>query len=342
MERIPQHLCKFRRGTSLRFARWLGDLPGYAEWIHWTDVPHCLVRSGHGEVRLLSAPADGSSPRSLCASRRSSRIRGAAVTPAADALVVSHEHPTGAVLSVHDHHGERASTVYRDRTPDIQLATDGRVVLVAAHEPPHLSTFDRELRERRPWPVEALQRRFDDPCQYVSVIRNLGDAVLIGTAQTWSRWSWDGELLGAWPMPLTTSPRPPQVVHRPYLVAWDDLEPILMAVDPTTWRTDLFGWSLARQEARPLGQLLRWPRAAHSVDRRWLVVDRVAPRGGRRLELWDWQRGHLVERLETRRFAVSALAFAPDGSELAVATGRDLFTLTIEAAAGDELLHRVA
>jgi len=48
--------------------------------------------------------------------------------------VVSHEHPTGARLSVHDEQGERSSIVYRDRREDIELATDGRVVLVAAHE----------------------------------------------------------------------------------------------------------------------------------------------------------------------------------------------------------------
>jgi len=89
-------------------------------------------------------------------------------------------------------------------------------------------------------------------------------------------------------------------------------------------------WDCVSARARSLGAALGCPRGACSPDGRWLLVDRVGPHG-RGLELWDLPALRLVERLDIRRRAVQALAFAPDSLHVALATMDDLLLLRVAA-----------
>ncbi|MFT3765144.1 MAG: hypothetical protein QM820_06460 [Minicystis sp.] len=223
-----------------------------------------------------------------------------------------------------------ATRAHADSHYQVRVATDGKRIVTTTHQGPNLWWFDGwDLRHREPWSLEPLRQALGDVPLRALDVRNLGDAVMIATKGTWSRWSWEGRLLDAWRAPLDTT-------DRPYLVCWHDEAPLvyMRPNDPATGLPrsgdcHLIEWNLPRGLGRSFGAHRSWPVADRSADGRWLVADRVTPEG-RGLELWNLRAGTFVERLDARRRAARAIAFAPSGTEVAVATMDDLFVLRID------------
>lgn len=307
---IPQRLSTFGRGARLGFVRACGELEGQARRVWWADGhPCCLVGLMNG-IELVTG---------------SRRIFGgcrppifAAAAPArADGIVVVHQDPRGArvfTTSATRRVGERVFN--KEDLVGAHLATDGFCVVLAARG--GVSRFaDWTLRSRMEWSLAPLQNALGETQAIVRGLHDLEDALLLETAAGWSRWSWGGRMLAAWPAPAACR-----------VAAWHDVTPLVyMPARSAGGVPELVAWDLASGPSRSFGPAFERPCVARSPDLRWLVVDRVA-RDGHGLELWDMAEARLVERLETGR-QVHAMAFAADGRSVAVATLRDLFVLCV-------------
>lgn len=332
---IPQRVAPFRGGRGLRFARYLGGLTGQAREAWWDDEPTCLVRWSYDTAEVVRESTASAVFERVRASSRGPRLMGMAASRAGDVLAIVHEDPEGARIVVRRGRERVAEGIWPEGHTDVSIVTDGRRIVVRGGREPTVWSCAAALRagtsgsaqvEREPWPLAALQPSSEPQ---VTGLRVVGDAVLISTVDTWSRWSWDGQLRAWWRGPGWTTP---------YVLAWHEAGPVLFmpALDPATGAAkvgrdahEVFVWDLAEGRGRSFGPARGWPCAARSPDGRWLVLDRVA-RAGRGLELWDVPAGVLVARLENRRRAAQALAFAPDGLHVAVATMDDFFVLRID------------
>ena len=327
--RVPQTLIKYRRGIRMRFERWFG-VAGDCKAIVWAgDVPHWIVRSGMGDVRLASPE------RTLISYTHPSRLKAVVAMPGLDRLVVVHEHHQGhARLAIVDADGDLAVTDYLDSDSYVALATDGHAIVVSAHVPPLVSSFRYGLAERRPWPLDRLHAQLRDPCTSISAIKSLGDSVFVSTRHSWSRWTWGGTLIEAWPAPVTRRRMYPasatdrREIDWPLtLIDWHARYPLIQTFTDVG-RSVLVEWDLEKSTGREIGDTNERVVAARSTCGRWVVADRVDS-GGRGLDLWDSERGEIVERLETRRYGVSAIAFRPGSLEVALATSEGVFSLDV-------------
>ncbi|XXT23143.1 hypothetical protein WME94_16540 [Sorangium sp. So ce429] len=327
----PQRVASFRAGRRLTFVRYLGGMSGQAREVSWADEPWCLVRCSFDTAELARASTGRDACDRLRWSSRGPRLMGVASSRAGDGLVILHEHPDG--VRVVTRRGEEAvvERTWPGDHHDPPLATDGARIVFGGQHGPLWRVDDWSLAARAPWSLDPVQRALGEARLFVHDLRDVDDALLISTTDTWSRWSWDGELLACWRAPAGEW-------SRPYLLAWHEAGPIvfMQTNDPVTGRPvhgrdgyHVVVWDLARGEGRSLGAAHGWPRAARSADGRWLVVER-ATRAGRGLELWDLSTHTLVERIATRGRAVQALAFAPDGVHVAAATMQDFFVLRVD------------
>ncbi len=325
-----QRIAVFGAGARLTLVRHIDTLHGQAQRVWWHDgYPRCLVRAQYDAAHLLVATEGPSLHfRATCGG---ARLMGMAASPAGDGLIALHEHPRGARLYT-SRGGELVGEhVFSSGRFDQQIATDGRTVVLTEPRGAAPRRFaDWSLAESTPWSLEPLRDALAEPCGPVTGLYDLGDGPLLVTARSWSRWRWDGQLLAAWKAPRDRDPL--------NLIAWHDAAPILHAASLDAHGPErdvlsgheMFVWDCLGGRAHSLGQALGWPRGACSPDGRWLLVDRVT-RHGRGLELWDLPALRLVERLDTRRRAVQAIAFAPDSLHVALATMDDLFVLRVEA-----------
>lgn len=327
---VPQRVAPFRAGRRLRFVRHVCALFGQAHKVFWTEEPFCVMRWSYDAAALVATLEQGE-PAVLRVSSHGPRLMAMAAPRSADGLVIVHEHPEGARIVTTRRGariGERICPLERHNPP---LATDGRRIVLYDRRATTLLRFDLwSLPEPEAWSLAPLAAALGEVGPHVGALQDLGDALLISTRDAWSRWSWDGRLLACW--------RTPEVERSPYLLAWHPAGPVvhMMMIDPATGRPT-FGrdgwhvclWDLERRTERSLGMAHGWPLAARSPDGRWVVLERVS-RAGRGLELWDAAAGTMLERIETRGRAVQALAFAPDGLQVAVATTQDLLVLRIE------------
>ena len=327
--RVPQTLIKYRRGIRMRFERWFG-VAGDCKAILWNEgTPYWIVRIGMGDVRLATTD------RTVVAYTNPARLKAVVATPDFARLVVAHEHRAGhARLAIVDADGELATTDYADSDGSVGLATDGHTIVASAHVAPLVSSFTHALAERRPWPLDKLHKRLRDPCTSISAIKSLGDAVFVATRQSWSRWSWGGTLLDAWPAPVTRRRMYPasttdrREIDWPLtLIDWHPRFPLIQTFTDVG-RSVLVEWDLEKSSGREIGDTNERVVAARSSDGRYVVADRVDS-GGRGLYLWDSERGEIVERLETRRYGVSAMTFRPGTREVAVATSEGVFSLDV-------------
>lgn len=326
-----QRIAPFRAGRRLVFARYLGELYGQAEAVWWADEPCCLVRWSFDTAELVRESTASQWSGRLRASSRGPRLMGMAAPRAGDGLVIVHEHPDGARMVTSRADGMVAERTWREGHGDLRIATDGRRIVHGDSLATTLTCHDSwSLEAPRPWSLEPVKRALGDVRMQIRGLRDLGDSLLISTTDTWSRWRWDGELLACWRGPWCEW-------SGPYLLAWHPDGPVvfMQMIDPETGRTSvhrdgahLVVWDLQRGTPHSLGTAHDWPRATRSPDGRWLVADRVT-RAGRGLELWDLTRETLVERLDIRRRAALAMAFAPDSAHVAVATAQDFFVLRV-------------
>jgi len=326
-----QRIAPFRAGRRLVFARHLGELFGQAQAVWWADEPCCLVRSSFDTAALVRESTARKSFSGLRASSGGPRLMGMAAPRAGDGLVIVHVHPDGARMVTSRADGMVAERTWREGHSDVLLATDGRRIVHSDSSRTALTCHDSwSLDAPRPWSLDLVKRALGDVRMHIGGLLDLGDALVISTTDTWSRWRWDGELLACWRAPGGE-------YSGPNLLAWHPEGPVvfMQMIDPVTGGTSphrdgwhLVVWDLKRGTGRSLGTAYRWPRATRSPDGRWLVADRVT-RAGRGLELWDLASETLVERLGIRRHAVQAMAFAPDSAHVAVATMQDLFVLRV-------------
>lgn len=324
---VPQRVLPFRAGRRLAFDRHLGDLRGQARAMSWTDEPCCLVRASYDGAEVVRASNAVDWTTRLRWSSQGPRLMGMAAPRAGDGLVVVHEHPEGLRFVTLRGREDMSERTWPGEHYDPPLATDGRRIVFGGQRGPLWRVGDWSLAAREPWSLEPVRRALGEVRLFVGELRDLGDALLISTTDTWSRWSWDGALEACWRAPAGEW-------SGPHLLAWHAAGPVVFM--PTKGRAGfsrddyhMMVWDLARGEGRSLGVAYGWPRAARSPDGRWLVVERVTG-AGRGLELWDLSAHVLVERIATRGRAVQALAFAPDGVHVAAATMQDFFVLRVD------------
>ena len=335
MTRIPQRLDRYRSGKRLVVSRWCGSPGGDTAQLFWTTAPCVLVRTHYDSVRLAIASepqADSGFPdlRTTASYAAPMRIAGVAAAPAADGVVVRCEDAAGVRLTTVRGGGVVASVAYGDLPTDVALATNGQRIVMLLQRGSSIATFDDwTLTRPGSWTLAPLRAALGPVGLEACDVRGDGDAVLIATPDSWSRWRWDGGLIEAWRAPPSES-----------LVAWHHRHAVVsMSFDPVRGEpppgspgagetSHLVVWDLASGRGRSLGECRDWPRGHVSHDGRWLIVDRVSS-AGRGLELWDLDRDTLVERIATQRRSARALAFSPDASEIGVATSDDLFVLRI-------------
>lgn len=321
---FPQAIsARFRNARHLVLSRYVRWLVGTPEDLFWNDTLCVLVRSGYDRAtRLTTTTLVDSVTETLAIARLpGARIMGNAIPRHGDGIVIAHEHPAGVCLSTH-----RDQTIVGTRTcaashSDIEIATDGRRILVSSHDGPSLWCFDGwELQRREPFSLETLRRALGDVDRQVSRIDNLGDSVLVETPDTWSRWSWDLRLLRAWRRPGTRDQRYRSLFFGATIVSWHDARPLIHQYGACGY--ELMEWDLETGKTRSFGDCRTSVRAARSPDGRWLVLDSVERGSARTLELWDLVEFRLVERLPMRGLAADALTFSPDGRQVAIASGK--------------------
>jgi hypothetical protein len=338
---LPQRLGPYRSGKRLVLSRWYGWPGGDTNRLFWTAVPCALLRSGYEAVSLRVAheshldsafPSLRNAAWYAAPDRR--RIAGMAASPAADGIVARCEDPAGFRLTTVRDADVVATRVYADPPGDSAIATDGRRILVQRHHTSIEVFDDWTLARSRPWSLAPLQAALGPVDLNLCDLRSDGDAVAIATADSWSRWTWDGRLIEAWRSPelvvsswcLVGPLRRQVILHMRFDPA--RIEPPPAGISAARqWH--LVKWDLATGRGRSLGDCYEWPKGDVSRDGRWLAVDRVLPEG-RGFELWDLDGDTLVERIPIRKRGIRAAAFSPDAREVAVATTDDLFVMRLD------------
>lgn len=300
---IPQQLDKLRRGSRIELARWLGYARDAMSIGFHEGAPFCVQRSAFDAVGVLFPRPDASSPCTLRIERPRRRVMGAAASPDGRMLVGVFEDPGGACIVVRTESGER-SLVYPEDHSDVHVVTDGRTIVVSSHRARVWST-DALLEKRTAWPVDEV---YD--------VRARDGEIVMGTPRAWSRFTFEGELVGSMPAP------PMAAYSRASLVAWDDDAPVFHGMHDATKTHDVFVWN--GRTASSLGESRFVSRGALVPDA--LVIDRTPPRAPRRLELWSRATWTLVEALEIRGHAITLASSGP-GDEITLASRGCLFTM---------------